>query len=352
MGNPPQIAIIIPTLDEAQVLPALLEQLAGQQGVSLELIVADGGSSDATVAQAEEAGATVVETRRGRARQMNAAVRASTAPYLMFLHADCALEGPYQLSEALVALRDAAEVHGSRVAGHFALRFARKPRGAERLFRTLEQKSALNRPDTINGDQGLLIARDYLAELGGFDERLPFLEDARLARDIFRTGRWIVLPGRLTTSARRFEVEGPYRRYALMALMMGLHSAGADEYFARANEVYAAQSETGKLRLAPHLALLRSVLRDAGHRRAAQILWRAGRYTRNNCWQLFFWGDLALGRSRTPLLRFYDRVVDPAIDNAAFDVLGMLVGSGIYLGALPLACALFERPQRRGRQGV
>jgi len=318
-------------------LPALLDDLRGQRDISLQIIVTDGGSTDSTPALA--AGATVVPAPRGRGAQMNAGARAATAATLLFLHADSRLEQPRQLREAL----DALAARGERTAGHWRLHFARTRPGRESFYRYLEEKTALNRDGTINGDQGLLLPVALFRELGGFDERLPFLEDQRIAAKIFSSAQWLTLPGRLTTSARRFELEGPRRRYTLMSLIMGLHAAGADEYFVRARAVYATQDATGRLRLGPHLALVRRVLREAGLRRACGILFRAGRYTRQNGWQLFFWCDVALRRPRRPLLRFHDTFVQPLTNNAVFDALGAVLIALWFLVLLPLGCALVER---------
>ncbi|MGQ0586657.1 MAG: TIGR04283 family arsenosugar biosynthesis glycosyltransferase, partial [Gammaproteobacteria bacterium] len=286
------LTVVIPTLNEAFVLPALLEDLRGQSGVALQVVVADGGSTDGTPEVATRAGATLVSAPRGRGAQMNAGARAARAGMLLFLHADSRLESPTQLREALDALGAA----GTRAAGHWPLRFARTRGGKELFYRYLEEKTALNRPGTINGDQGLMIGADYFRELGGFDQRLPFLEDPLIAAKVLASGQWTLLPGRLTTSARRFETEGERRRYTLMALIMGMHVAGADEFLAHSREIYATQGTTGRLKLGPALALAWRVLLEAGWRRACGIVLRAGRYTRQNSWQPFFWCDVALRR--------------------------------------------------------
>jgi len=337
------LSVVIPTLNEATTLPALLNDLSCQQDVATQIIVADGGSTDGTTTLAAHAGATVVSAPRGRGAQMNAGAQAARAPVLLFLHADSRLDSPTQLRDALAALK----ADGSEwIAGHYALRFARTQPGHALFYRYLEEKTALNRPGTINGDQGLMIGVTFFRGLGGFDERLPFLEDQRIAAKVFESGRWLSLPGHLTTSARRFETEGAHRRYTLMALIMGLHAAGADEYFARAKEVYATQDATGRLRLGVQLALVRQVLRVAGWRRACAILFRAGRYTRQNSWQLFYWWDVLLrarlGPGKYPALRFHDRFVWPLTNNRVFDALGGILIAIWFLLALPLAYALID----------
>lgn len=337
------LTVVIPAYNEATALPALLGDLRRQQGVEMQVIVADGGSSDGTPAIAAHAGAEVVLAPRGRAAQLNAGARAARAPVLLFLHADSRLESPTQVREALDALAAAGERADHRIAGHWPLRFARATRGRERFYRYLEAKTALNRPGTVNGDQGLLIGAEFLRALGGFDERLPFLEDQRLAARIFEAGRFILLPGRLTTSARRFETEGERRRYTLMALIMGLHAAGADEFFARADELYATQDRARALKLGPPLALARRVLAGAGARRACAIVYRAGRYTRQNAWQPFFWCDVMLRREHRPWLRFHDRFVRPALDNAVCDAITAALIALWFLLLLPLGALIADR---------
>jgi len=289
----PELSVVIPALDEVEALPRLIAQLRKQEGVELEVIVADGGSSDGSVAAARAAGAEVVCAPRGRGAQMNAGAERARAPDLLFLHADSELDAPTLLRDALVSMR-AVRAEAAReapqqaaspgapseacwVAGHFPLRFVREREGHGWFFRHLQEKTATNRPDTINGDQGTLLAASYFRALGGFDERLPFLEDQRLAARIFATGRWILLPGRLSTSARRFETEGHTRRYTLMAIIMGMHAAGVDTFFERARSVYAAQAELDRLSVRPYLTVVRQILVEAGLAGAWSLSFRVGR---------------------------------------------------------------------------
>ncbi|MGH8457206.1 MAG: TIGR04283 family arsenosugar biosynthesis glycosyltransferase [Stenotrophobium sp.] len=330
----PQLTVIIPTLDEAAGLPRLLAQLRAQRGIALEIIAADGGSTDGTPQISAAAGARAITSPRGRGRQMNAGAAAARAETLLFLHADSQLETPNLLADAFAALhRAVAETGGSRIAGHWPLHFTAYPPQAAPFYRHLEGKTALNRPYTINGDQGLLISARWFRELGSYDERLPFLEDQRMAAKIFAQGRWLLLPGRLATSARRFEAEGRRERYTLMALIMGLHAAGADEFFAQAPAIYAAQRETGRLDLAPFLSAIRETLRQRGR---LATLCRAGRFVRENTWQLFYWRDQRHSAAGLPRLRFYDRYLHRLTQNPLADVLATLLLSLWFYLWLPL----------------
>ncbi|MGH8480958.1 MAG: hypothetical protein ACRES8_00680, partial [Nevskiaceae bacterium] len=92
-----------------------------------------------------------------------------------------------------------------------------------------------------------------------------------------------------------------------------------------------------------HLAHAWRTLRAAGWRRALEIVWRAGRYTRQNSWQLFFCGDVALRRPTRPLLRFHDRVIRPVTDNVVFDALATTLIALWFLVLLPAGCWLADR---------
>src|SRR6266850_130022 len=87
------IGVVIPTLNEAEFLPALLSDL-GQVVVPLDIVVADGGSTDRTLAVASTAGVGTIVAPRGRATQMNAGARAVAGRWLLFLHADSRLPPP------------------------------------------------------------------------------------------------------------------------------------------------------------------------------------------------------------------------------------------------------------------
>jgi hypothetical protein len=274
---------------------------------------------------------------------MNAGARAARASLLLFLHADSGLTDTQQLRRAVDALR----AIGPKAAGHFPLRFQRTQAGHELFYRYLEGKTALARPYTINGDQGLMLGAEFFRALGGYDESLPFLEDQRLAAKVFEQGRWVTFSDPLTTSARRFEREGEHRRYALMALIMGMHAADAREWFEAAPQVYAQQSRAAKLDLLAYLALTWHVLIAAGPARAARILWRAGSFTRQNFWQPFYWLDTALRLERRPFLRAYDWI--PAFAGKTWVGAGMtaignalatLVIAAWYLLVLPVGCAV------------
>lgn len=316
----PSLSVIIPALNEAQNLPKLLDDLSRQQHLQLETIVVDGGSHDGTLAACEpfqnkrSLGLKTLSSAAGRGRQMNTGARIATADEYLFLHADTRIGDTQLLKQAHHCMETARRDQGhTRIAGHFPLHFASSTDSAVYFF--YECKTRLNRPDCINGDQGFWLAKDYFDRLGGFDESLPFMEDAKLAARIFNTGYWITLPGDLTTSARRFETEGFARRQIINSFMCNFHAMGVDDFFQWALDAYRSQDKTGKLNMKPLLKLAHRQMNGDGIKIALQRWYQTGGYIAGNAWQLAFALDCRRHRQRgmppghpdTRYLTFYDR---------------------------------------------
>ncbi|WP_348766208.1 TIGR04283 family arsenosugar biosynthesis glycosyltransferase [uncultured Salinisphaera sp.] len=334
------MTVVVPAIDEAEALGPLLADLAAQRDVVLQVLVADGGSTDRTVALARAGHAEVVFSPPGRGAQMNAAAARATHPWLCFLHADSRLTHPRQLAAAIDAL---GADDRARLAGHFALSFDRETTGHAFFYRYLEAKSATGRRYTINGDQGLIIATRFFNELGGFDTGLGFLEDQRMAAAIVEAGQWRLCPHRLATSARRFENEGERARYLLMALIMAMYTAGVDRFFERAPSVYARQSQTERLLLGPYIGLLASLWRECGTGASIAVSWRIAGVALAQSWQPFLAIDVALepvwGRRRHAL-RLHDRLLRPLLQNRLLQSVLMAAGLAWIFGPLWLWCRL------------
>lgn len=317
----PTLSVVIPTLNESDHIGHLLAQLDEQCGIDLDVIVADGGSSDGTTRVVRAAGVRLVASPPGRGRQLNAARRVARAPLLLFLHADSRLTRPTQLAEAVAHFQTACTDATTPVAGHFRLRFHD---ATARAFTYYEGLSALHRPQTVNGDQGLLIEAAWLDTLGGFHETLPFLEDQDLGERIRTQGAWTLLPGRLETSARRFLVEGVAERSIHNAVTMAFFSFRYAPFFAAERPRYRVQNHSHRLAVPP---LARDVWRLV--RRQPRILLPLARYVnRHALWRAAFWldvgrfGDQAVAHH--PWLDRYDRWLAPRTHNRWFDAL--LVG--------------------------
>jgi rSAM/selenodomain-associated transferase 2 len=195
-----KLSIVIPVLDEAARLPALLRALKREPCDGTEIIVVDGGSSDGSPDAARGLGATVIEGYRGRGQQLAAGTRAARGEAILFLHADTVLppNAAAQIEEALV---DPAVV-----GGNFALTFD----GADRFSRWLDGFYAWLRGNGFYyGDSAIFIRRDVLARIGGI-RPISLMEDHDLVRRMERAGRTVCLdrPGAVTSS-RRFDKRHP-----------------------------------------------------------------------------------------------------------------------------------------------
>lgn len=219
MTAPPLVSIVVPVLDEAPELPALLDHLAGLPG-RFEVLIVDGGSSDGTPALAAAhplRPRVLCDTPRGRAAQMNAGAREAAGELLVFLHADSRLP-----ASAYSSLR-AALADFELLGGNFALRFD----GEDRFSRVLGAWYALQRRARVYyGDSALWLRASAFAALGGYRE-LAIMEDYELVRRLERAGRTACLPGPAVTSSRRWRAFGVPRTVASWVVIRWLFLAGA-----------------------------------------------------------------------------------------------------------------------------
>ncbi len=203
------ISVIIPTLNAEAELPRSLGALvpAVTTGLLKEVVIADGGSDDATAQIADGCGANFVIAPKGRGAQLAAGAIEARGDWLLFLHADTELSADWETEAARYIENEMISGQPVRAA-HF--RFALDDRGL--LPRIMEYGVAL-RSTLLGlpyGDQGLLIKRSHYQQLGGF-RPLPLMEDVDLARRIGRR-RMTALRSTALTSAIRYRHEGYAKR--------------------------------------------------------------------------------------------------------------------------------------------
>jgi rSAM/selenodomain-associated transferase 2/rSAM/selenodomain-associated transferase 1 len=207
------VSVIIPTLNEAERLPATLRHVAA--GEPTEIIVADGGSRDETLGIAQSHGVKIVASPPNRARQMNAGAAAARGETLLFLHADTLL--PANFRDAISAAFRQPQVVG----GAFRFRIADAFHGRRFIERSVNLRSRLWRMPY--GDQALFVRRWAFDELGGFPD-LPIVEDYEFVRRLRRLGRLALLNEAVLTSARRWQRLGLLRTTLINQLVIiGYH---------------------------------------------------------------------------------------------------------------------------------
>jgi rSAM/selenodomain-associated transferase 2 len=190
------LSIVVPALDAASYLPGSLGAVAGTG----DILVVDGGSRDDTAVLSRALGARVIAAPRGRGAQLAAGIAATRGDWLLLLHADTKLGPGWR--EAAQSFLEQPDSRDRAVYFRFALDSGHP--WARRLERAVAWRSrALGLP---YGDQGLLIAREFLARLGGV-RPLALMEDVDLVRRIGRR-RLVALDVPAVTSAARWERDG------------------------------------------------------------------------------------------------------------------------------------------------
>lgn len=201
------LSIIVPALDEAATIAAALARLAPLRARGAEVILADGGSSDDTVAHARPGADRLVAAPRGRGAQMNGGAAVARGDVLLFLHADTRLPDD---ADSLVL--DGLARSG-RAWGRFAVQIAGSHPLLPVVARMMNLRSRLS--GIATGDQAMFMRRQAFLQAGGFPD-LPLMEDVAMSRRLKRISPPLCLRARVTTSGRRWERNGLWRTVWLM----------------------------------------------------------------------------------------------------------------------------------------
>jgi rSAM/selenodomain-associated transferase 2 len=212
-----RLSVVVPALDEAANLARLLPDLR-RAWPDTEIIVADGGSRDGTPDVVRgQAGVRLLEGARGRARQMNAGARQAGGDVLLFLHADT------RLPDGAPGLIAAALADPAVVGGRFDVRFDSRRRVLGMVAWFMNARSRAT--SICTGDQAIFVRRAAFEAVGGYPD-IPLMEDIELCRRLKARGRLAALRARVTTSARKWEREGPLRTIGLMWTLRLLYFCG------------------------------------------------------------------------------------------------------------------------------
>jgi rSAM/selenodomain-associated transferase 2 len=212
-----RLSIILPVLDEAAGIVEALTALAPLRARGVEVVVADGGSSDATVELARPLADVVIAAPRGRGRQMNAGAAASHGDMLLFLHADTRLPPN---ADALIG--DGLARTG-RAWGRFDVRIA----GTHWLLPVIAVAMNLRSRVTgiATGDQAIFTT---LAAFGPGFADIPLMEDIAMTKRLKRIGRPLCIATPVVTSGRRWEKRGVIKTILLMWQLRFAYFLGAN----------------------------------------------------------------------------------------------------------------------------
>jgi rSAM/selenodomain-associated transferase 2 len=217
-----RLSVVIPTLNEERRIAATVERVLAEPGVA-ELIVADGGSSDATAEiVARYPQARLLRAPARRPQLLNAAAAQATRDTLLFLHADSIPPAGFP------TIIETALVRSGALGGAFALRFLEEDHDPSlRLLARINNQRYALLPDLM-GDMGIFVRRACFERLGGFPD-VAIMEDVGFSRRLQRAGKTVIVEPPIRTSGRRFQQGGTWATLARIVVLFGLFKLGADD---------------------------------------------------------------------------------------------------------------------------
>ena len=212
------ISVIIPVYNEEDYIQSTVERLRKYDEDKLikEIIVVDGGSTDATVEKAKSEGVIVARSpKKGRAAQMNYGASISTGEVLYFLHADTI--PPKGFSKDIITA-----INKGFSAGCYMLSFDH-----DHWFLKANCWFTRFDADSIRfGDQSLFVTKTVFINTHGFCEKHIVLEDQDLIKRLKKTSLFTVIRRPVLTSARKYLDNGIYKTQAIFFIIYFMYRLG------------------------------------------------------------------------------------------------------------------------------
>ncbi|MEL7690963.1 glycosyltransferase [Citromicrobium bathyomarinum] len=209
------VAIVVPVLDEAVALPALISHFATLDPPPAQIIMVDGESEDESVALATQAGWRVITAERGRARQINAGVEAATGPLVCVVHADS-----FPPADMVAVIRETLSDRRTALASFTPLITGTRTRWLTSAHNYVKTWYAplVTRPHLfvrgvrlLFGDHAMFFRREDFLAIGGCTPGDIVMEEADLCVKFARLGRIRMVPRIVRTSDRRIAAWGPLK---------------------------------------------------------------------------------------------------------------------------------------------
>ena len=198
-----KISIVIPVLNEEKFIGKLLHHIEANSKTSniSDIIVVDGGSTDKTkdiVASFDDV--QLLDSEKGRAKQMNLGAKTSKGDVLYFLHADA---HPPKDFDGLIL----KEISKGNKAGCFRMQFDSK----HLWLRLASWLTQFNLRPCRGGDQSQFITQELFKDIGGYDEDYLIYEDNILINELYARKQFVVINSKIRTSARQYKKVGIWK---------------------------------------------------------------------------------------------------------------------------------------------
>jgi len=210
-----KISVIVPVLNEEKIIDQVLGYLQ-KEIHPCEIIVVDGGSSDATLSIVEKLPHIIlINSSKGRAHQMNRGAEKASGEVLLFMHADCQL--PRRACQQITSVLEDDDMVGGRFRLHFDADL-----WAMRFHAFLTRFSFFS-----FGDQAYFVKKTIFDQMKGYDEQVPF-EDIDFYKRLAYYGDRKILKERVCVSARRYLYHGPMKQKWINLFLVILAALGRD----------------------------------------------------------------------------------------------------------------------------
>jgi len=200
------ISVIIPVYNEANTIFSFLLYLQKMNSNNImEFLVIDGGSDDGTqkiISDFSKKNEKFkrIDSKKGRAAQMNLGAKKSSGNILYFLHADSLPPKKYD-EYILKAITDGIK------SGCFRMKFD----SSNWILKISGWLTQLNWKSCRGGDQSLFVEKKLFLKIGGYNEELLVYEDNELIYKLYKCSKFKVIQKWIMTSARRYNSNGVCR---------------------------------------------------------------------------------------------------------------------------------------------
>lgn len=216
------ISIIIPAYNEENIIVKTLRHLNTlKEKAVFEIIVSDGGSTDNTV-EAAKPYAIIINSPKGKAKQMNHAAKHAKGEILFFVHADMIVP-----PGALTAIKD--KIAGGCDSGGFSNVFEthnKKIKLIGKLFHLRLTNKSQAEHKLFYGDNGIFVRKEVFEKVGGFKE-IPIMEDYDFSKRMLASYKvCLISEPKLIVDARRHLKDGFIRTRIKWMVIKQLYMLG------------------------------------------------------------------------------------------------------------------------------